>query len=152
MAVKIGRAGAPASPFELLLGAGEHPLDRELNFETELLEQQQGSGVSHEEMEAMLKKIDEQASRLTKTPTYDELKQYRTLIKDFIGTAVANMYEVHTSAGWDRMGRQRAYTTVRKIDLKLEEMAEKIRLGQADKLDVIASHDAIRGMLVDLFM
>ncbi len=152
MAVKIGRAGAPASPFELLRGTSDHSLDRELNFETELLEQQQGSGVSHEEMEAMLKKIDEQASRLTKTPTYDELKQYRTMIKDFIGTAVANMYEVHTSAGWDRMGRQRAYTTVRKIDLKLEEMAEKIRLGQADKLDVIASHDAIRGMLVDLFM
>ena len=152
MAVKIGRAGAPASPFELLRGTGEHPLDRELNFEAELLEQQQGGGVSHEEMEAMLKKIDDQASRLTKTPTYDELKQYRTLIKDFIGTAVANMYDVHTSAGWDRMGRQRAYTTVRKIDLKLEEMAEKIRLGQADKLDVIASHDAIRGMLVDLFM
>ncbi|MBR0060899.1 MAG: YaaR family protein [Selenomonadaceae bacterium] len=152
MAVKIGRAAVPASPFELLRGVGEHPLDRELNFEAELLEQQQGSGVSHEEMEAMLKKIDDQASRLTKTPTYDELKQYRTLIKDFIGTAVANMYEVHTSAGWDRMGRQRAYTTVRKIDLKLEEMAEKIRLGQADKLDVIASHDAIRGMLVDLFM
>ena len=152
MAVKIGRAGAPASPFELLRGTGDHPLDRELNFEAELLDQQQGSGVSHEEMEAMLKKIDEQASRLTKTPTYDELKQYRTMIKDFIGTAVANMYEVHTSAGWDRMGRQRAYTTIRKIDLKLEEMAEKIRLGQADKLDVIASHDAIRGMLVDLFM
>ncbi len=152
MAVKIGRAGAPASPFELLRGTSDHSLDRELSFETELLEQQQGSGVSHEEMEAMLKKIDEQASRLTKTPTYDELKQYRTMIKDFIGTAVANMYEVHTSAGWDRMGRQRAYTTVRKIDLKLEEMAEKIRLGQADKLDVIASHDAIRGMLVDLFM
>ena len=107
MAVKIGRAGAPASPFELLRGTSDHTLDRELSFETELLEQQQGSGVSHEEMEAMLKKIDEQASRLTKTPTYDELKQYRTLIKDFIGTAVANMYEVHSSAGWDRMGRQR---------------------------------------------
>ena len=152
MAVKIGRAGAPASPFELLRGTSDHTLDRELSFETELLEQQQGSGVSHEEMEAMLKKIDEQASRLTKTPTYDELKQYRTLIKDFIGTAVANMYEVHSSAGWDRMGRQRAYTTVRKIDLKLEEMAEKIRLGQSEQLDVIASHDAIRGMLVDLFM
>jgi hypothetical protein len=152
MAVKIGSSGIPASPFELLRGTNEHPLDRELSFETELLEQQQGGGVSHEEMEAMLKKIDEQAARLTKTPTYEELKQYRTLIKDFIGTAVSNMYEVHTSAGWDRMGRQRTYTTVRKIDSKLEEMAEKIRLGQSAQLDVIAAHDAIRGMLVDLFM
>mgnify|MGYP002863566355 FL=1 len=151
MAVKIGSSGAPASPFELLRGTGDHTLDRELSFETELMEQQH-EGVSHEEMETMLKKIDEQAARLTKTPTYEELKQYRMLIKDFIGTAVSNMYEVHTSAGWDRMGRQRAYTTVRKIDSKLEEMAEKIRLGQSAQLDIIASHDAIRGMLVDLFM
>ena len=70
-----------------------------------------------------LKKIDEQATRLTKTPTYEELKEYRTLIKNFIGAAVSNMYEVRTSAGWDRMGRQRVYTTVRKIDRKLEDMA-----------------------------
>ena len=152
MAVKIGNTGAPASPFELLRGTNEHPLDRELTFEAELLEQQRENSVSHEEMEAMLKKIDEQAARLTKTPTYDELKSYRSLIKDFVSTAVSNMYEVHTSAGWDRMGRQRAYTTVRKIDSKLEEMAEKIRLGQSAQLDVIAAHDAIRGMLVDLYM
>ena len=151
MPVKINSAGMPASPFELLRGTSEHPRDKELTFETELMEQQ-SEGVSHEEMEAMLKKIDEQAARLSKTPTYDELKEYRTLIKNFVGAAVSNMYEVHTSAGWDRMGRQRVYTTVRKIDRKLEDMAERIRLGQSDQLDVIAAHDAIRGMLVDIFM
>ena len=151
MPVKISSAGMPASPFELLRGTSEHPHDKELSFETELMEQQ-SEGVSHEEMEAMLKKIDEQAARLSRTPTYDELKEYRTLIKNFVGAAVSNMYEVHTSAGWDRMGRQRVYTTVRKIDRKLEDMAERIRLGQSAQLDVIAAHDAIRGMLVDIFM
>ena len=151
MAVKIGSTGMPASPFELLRGTSEHPHDKEISFETELMEQQ-SEGVSHEEMEAMLKKIDEQAARLSRTPTYDELKEYRMLIKNFVGAAVSNMYEVHTSAGWDRMGRQRVYTTVRKIDRKLEDMAERIRLGQSDQLDVIAAHDAIRGMLVDIFM
>ncbi|WP_152605357.1 DUF327 family protein, partial [Anaerovibrio lipolyticus] len=44
------------------------------------------------------------------------------------------------------------YTTVRKIDTELENMAEKIRLGQSEQLDVVASHDAIRGMLIDLYM
>lgn len=151
MAVKIGSAGTATTPFELLRGTSEHPRDKELTFESELAEQQ-SEGISHEEMEAMLKKIDEQAARLSKTPTYDELKEYRTLIKNFVGAAVSNMYEVHTSAGWDRMGRQRVYTTVRKIDRKLEDMAESIRLGQSDQLDIIAAHDAIRGMLVDLYM
>ena len=151
MPVKINTTAMPASPLELLRGTSEHPRDKELSFETELMEQQ-SEGVSHEEMETMLRKIDEQAARLSKTPTYDELKEYRTLIKNFVGAAVSNMYEVHTSAGWDRMGRQRVYTTVRKIDRKLEDMAERIRLGQSEQLDVIATHDAIRGMLVDIFM
>lgn len=108
--------------------------------------------VSTEALEKMLQQIDEQGARLSRTPTYDELKNYRMLIKNFVGEAVNHMYELHTQAGWDRMGRQKVYTTVRKVDKKLEEMAEKIRLGQASQLDIIASHDAIRGMLVDLYM
>ena len=121
------------------------------SFESELMDQQDES-MTREQMEELLKKIDEQALKLSKTPTYDELKAYRTMIKNFVGTAVSLMYELHSQAGWDRMGRQRVYTTVRKVDSKLEEMAEKIRLGHAEQLDVIASHDAIRGMLVDLYM
>ena len=51
------------------------------SFESELHDQQD-TGITREQMEAMLKKIDEQATKLSKTPTYDELKAYRTLIKN----------------------------------------------------------------------
>jgi len=141
----------PTTSFDVLRDASSKVFERDNDFSQELFSQQK-DGTSHEEMEKMLKKIDEQAGRLSKSPTYEELKAYRTMIKNFVGAAVSNMYELNTSAGWDRMGRQRVFTTVRKIDSKLEEMAEKIRLGQSEQLDVIASHDAIRGMLVDLYM
>ena len=111
------------------------------DFGTELADQK--SSMSREAMEG---------ARLSKSPTYEELRSYRALIQSFIGEAVDGMYELHTQAGWDRLGRQKVYTSVRKIDKKLEEMAEKIRLGQADQLSIIASHDAIRGLLVDLYM
>ena len=124
--------------------------DADTDFSTELMDQQ--DSLSTEQMDKLLKQIDEQGARLSKTPTYDELKSYRTLIKNFVGEAVNHMYELHTQSGWDRMGRQKVYTTVRKIDKKLEDMAEKIRLGQSDQLDIVASHDAILGMLVDLYM
>lgn len=124
--------------------------DADTDFSTELMDQQ--DSLSTEQMDKLLKQIDEQGARLSKTPTYDELKSYRTLIKNFVGEAVNHMYELHTQSGWDRMGRQKVYTTVRKIDKKLEDMAKKIRLGQSDQLDIVASHDAIRGMLVDLYM
>ena len=120
------------------------------DFSMELAEQE--SSMSREAMDRLLEKIDEQGARLSKSPTYEELRSYRALIQSFIGEAVDGMYELHTQAGWDRLGRQKVYTSVRKIDKKLEEMAEKIRLGQADQLSIIASHDAIRGLLVDLYM
>ena len=150
MAIKMMTV-KPTTSFDVLRDASSKIFERDNDFSQELFSQQK-DGTSHEEMEKMLKKIDEQAGRLSKSPTYEELKAYRTMIKNFVGAAVSNMYELNTSAGWDRMGRQRVFTTVRKIDTKLEEMAEKIRLGQSEQLDVIASHDAIRGMLVDLYM
>lgn len=122
-----------------------------MSFEDELFAQE-GEPIDRAKLEKMLEKIDKQGAKLSKTPTFDELADYRSLIKNFVSTVVAGMYEVHSSGGWDRFGRQRAYTTVRKIDQELENMAERIRLGQADQLDIIASHDAIRGMLVDLYM
>ncbi len=119
------------------------------SFSMELNDQE--SSLTREELEHLLKKIDEQGARLTNTPTYDELKAYRTLVKDFVSEAVSRMYSLHTSAGWDRLGRQKVYTTVRRIDEELEAMAEHIRLGQADPLTIVAGQDAIRGMLIDLY-
>ena len=120
------------------------------DFSMELADQEQS--MSREAMDRLLAQIDEQGARLSKTPTFDELRSYRALIQSFIGEAVGSMYELRIQAGWDRLGRQKVYTSVRKIDKKLEELTEKIRLGQANQLDIIASHDAIRGMLVDLYM
>ena len=151
MAVKMITTTPRSSAFEPFNDTHTRINSKGPSFESELHDQQE-EGVTREQMEELLKKIDEQALKLSKTPTYDELKAYRTMIKNFVGTAVSLMYELHSQAGWDRMGRQRAYTTVRKVDAKLEEMAEKIRLGHAEQLDIVASHDAIRGMLVDLYM
>ncbi|MBR2214164.1 MAG: YaaR family protein [Selenomonadaceae bacterium] len=142
---------SPQGPSVTMVRDGrERVQSGDTEFSLELADE--GEGVTVEQLEKLLQQIDEQGARLSKTPTYDELKSYRSLIKNFVGGAISRMYEMHTQAGWDRMGRQKVYTMVRKIDRKLEDMAEQIRLGQADQLDIIASHDAIRGMLVDLYM
>ena len=150
MPLKVDSRATQETAFTRIMGREERVESGDTEFSMELLEQE--DSLSTEQLDKLLKQIDEQGARLSKTPTYDELKSYRTLIKNFVGEAVNCMYELHSQAGWDRMGRQKVYTTVRKIDKKLEEMAEKIRLGQSDQLDIVASHDAIRGMLVDLYM
>lgn len=119
------------------------------SFSSELSDHERS--FTREQLQELLKQIDEQGARLTNTPTYDELSAYRSLVQDFIAAAVGQMYSLHTSAGWDRMGRQKVYMTVRKVDEELEAMAESIRLGQADALTIVARQGAIRGLLVDLY-
>jgi uncharacterized protein YaaR (DUF327 family) len=99
-----------------------------------------------------LDKIDDKGSKLTETPTYTELRDYRELIREFLSEAVSRMYTLSNQSGWDRQGRQKAYTTVRKVDKTLSDMAEMIRTGQANPLSIIEKHGEIRGLLVDMFM
>ncbi len=148
--MKIEGLGTRQSMLSMSHDANRRTNAMESDFSSELEDQR--SSASHEQLQRLLDQIDEQGAKLTKTPTYDELREYRSLIKNFVSSVVSRMYDVSSQTGWDRMGRQKVYTTVRKIDTELENMAEKIRLGQAEQLDVVASHDAIRGMLVDLYM
>ncbi len=108
--------------------------------------------LSLQELKRLFNKVTEQGNRLTQTPTFEELKSYRDLVQRFIKEAVGKMYDRKSQSGWDRMGRRKVYTIVTKVNSTLEDMAEEIRTGQATALSIAAKHDAVRGMLVDLYM
>lgn len=141
-------------------GVSKQPLlsDRDLSnksektgdyFAADLLKTQDAQ--STERLQTLLTQIDESGRRLSQMPTYGELKSYRELVRKFIGEAVSRAYTLESRTGWDRHGRQKLYTTIRKVDEKLAEMTEDVRVGQERQLSIMSKHDAVRGMLVDLF-
>lgn len=148
--MKVGNMGARSS-----FPVGEHDANSKIGkktspFSSELTHSQ--DEISLERLNELLEKIDKQGTKLTQTPTYSELKSYRDLVKTFVGEAVSRMYTINSQTGWDRQGRQKVYTTIKKVDSVLESMTEDIRTGQATNLSIVAKQDAIRGMLVDLYM
>lgn len=104
-----------------------------------------------ERLEELLGKIQQQGKRLGQTPTYSELKAYRELVKKFMSEAVGQMYDVESGSGWDRRGRQKTYTLVKKVDETLEALTEDVKQGQERQLAILEKMDSIRGMLVDLY-
>lgn len=106
---------------------------------------------TRQRMEELMGKIQEQGKCLGQTPTFSELKSYRELVKKFMSEAVGQMYDVESGEGWDRRGRQKAYTLVKTVDEKLESLTEDIRQGQERQLAILEKLDSIRGMLVDLY-
>jgi len=120
------------------------------HFASDLLKNQDGQ--SRERMTALLAAIDHHGERLGEVPTYSELKKYREVVRQFIGEAVGRMYTLSSQQGWDRSGRQKMYTIIKKVDTTLESISEDVRQGQERQLDIMAKHDNLRGMLVDLYM
>ena len=106
---------------------------------------------TRQRLEELMGKIQEQGKRLGQTPTFSELKSYRELVKKFMSEAAGQMYDVESGAGWDRRGRQKAYTLVKTVDEKLESLTEDVRQGQERQLAILEKLDSIRGMLVDLY-
>lgn len=104
------------------------------------------------ELDKVLQEIDRQGAKLADTAAEEDLKAYRGLLKEFVITLVSHLYALNTKGGGNKLGRQKVYSTVRKVDRELEAMAEKIHLGQTEGLNIGASHEAIRGMLVGLYM
>ncbi|HML89323.1 MAG TPA: YaaR family protein [Methylomusa anaerophila] len=148
--MKIGKLGIPNQPVLTDRDAGNRVEKSGGYFASDLLSTQEKQSV--ERLKTMLAQIDEGGRRLSVTPTYSELKSYRELVRTFIGEAVGRMYTLESRTGWDRQGRHKMFSLIRKIDDKLAEMAEDVRIGQERQLDIMAKHDAIRGMLVDLYM
>jgi len=148
--MKINTLGPAQLPMQLERETGVRA-DKSLgHFASDLLKSQDGQ--SRERMTALLVAIDQHGKRLGDVPTYSELKKYREVVRQFVGEAVGRMYSLSSQQGWDRSGRQKVYTIIKKVDATLESLSEDVRQGQERQLDILAKHDSLRGMLVDLFM
>jgi uncharacterized protein YaaR (DUF327 family) len=148
--MKINNLGTAQMPLISERDAGNKAEKSPGHFASDLLNNQDGQ--SRERLNALLQEIDNQGKKLGEVPTYSEMKKYREVVRQFVGEAVGRMYTLQTQQGWDRHGRQKVYTIIKKVDATLDSMTEDVRQGQEKKLDILAKQDAIRGMLVDLYM
>lgn len=144
----------PRRPMEPINIGDKDARVREAKAEAQNFRQQfqrlQGEAL-YQRLQRMADEITEQGKRLSRIPTYREMKQYRELVRQFVQEAVENSFSLQTRTGWDRRGRQKIYTLVQQIDTALAELTELVKDGQKNQLEILEKLDAIRGMLVDLY-
>jgi hypothetical protein len=102
-------------------------------------------------LETIGQELDEQAKRFAKSPTMEQLTQYKELVANFVATAVRRLYQVIKTTGFQGAGRHRVYSIVQKIDESLEELTKSILAEQTDEISLMAKLDEIRGMVLDLY-
>lgn len=102
------------------------------------------------EFDNLVEEITTQGEKFSRKPTYESLKIYKSMIMEFLKYATKNMFSVEHHTGGNRM-KQKIYTVTKIIDSKLNALTELIINQQTHNIDLLATLDEIRGMLVDLY-
>lgn len=125
-------------------GGGSHSFQRHL------------SHVSNEDYEQCIndlaEKIYRQGEVVSKRVDLFEYQKYRELIMELLNDTVSNAYAFFKTNRLDSRGRHKVFAVIRKVNKRLDELAEIILSNEAQNIDMLNIVDDIRGMLVDLLM
>lgn len=103
-----------------------------------------------ERLTTLLGKIDDQGKKIAKHMDIRDMKQYRSLVKEFVNEVVNRSHKFSRENFLDRRGRHRVYGMVKLVDKNLDELAEALVADEKDHLDILGRVDEIRGMLLDI--
>lgn len=113
----------------------------------QLLEQE-----DNEYIEGKMKEITELGNKLCEKADMAQLNRYKSLIREFMNYAVSNGYKFSKSNSFDSRGRGKVYGLIKKVNQKLDELTNAFLSDERDNIDVVASVNDIRGLLVDMFL
>ncbi|MGE4354794.1 MAG: YaaR family protein [Oscillospiraceae bacterium] len=79
-----------------------------------------------------------------------EYEKYRRLIGELLNEVVNNAYSISCEQLLDASGKARIYTSVKKINSKLEGLADDLLSRNCDNINYLGRIDEIRGLVMDL--
>ena len=105
-----------------------------------------------EDLQKLIAEVDKMAEKLARSRTLNDLRNYKRAVQEFLNRTIRNAYETRNEASWDRMGRQKLYVLIKKVDQGLEEISRQVLNEQEDSLKILEKQDEIRGLLVDMYL
>ena len=103
-----------------------------------------------ERLTGLMKRIDEQGKKISEHMDIRDMRQYRSLVKEFVNEVVNRSHKFTRENFLDRRGRHRVYGMIKRVDKNLDELAEALVADEKDHLDILGRVDDIRGLLLDI--
>lgn len=112
------------------------------------------SAIEDEELQEhltnLMTRIDEQGKKISEHMDIRDMKQYRSLVKEFVNEVVTRSHKFSRENFLDRRGRHRVYGMVKLVDKNLDELAQALVEDEKDHLGILGKIDDIRGLLLDI--
>ncbi len=105
-----------------------------------------------ERLATLIDEISIQGKKLNEHMDIRDLKQYRTLVGDFINEVVTNGHEYSREDMLDRRGRHVTYNIIRKVNTTLDELADELMQKEKNNLAILEKTGNIEGLLLDIII
>ncbi len=103
-----------------------------------------------ERLTNLMTRIDEQGKRIAEHMDIRDMKQYRSMVKEFVNEVVNRSHKFSRENFLDRRGRHRVYGMVKLVDRNLDDLASALVEDEKDHLAILGKVDEIRGLLLDI--
>lgn len=100
-----------------------------------------------EEINELIKNIDQQGKLFTDHPSGENLRAYKQYIQSFLSFVSKNSTHVK-----EFYGRRKDYKIVQTINSKLEDLSKDVIHREIPRLELLSRVEEIRGLVVDLVM
>lgn len=103
-----------------------------------------------EKLNGLMEEITKQGEKISKHMDIKDMKQYRSLVKEFMNEVVNRSHEFSRENFLDRRGRHRVYGIVKLVDKNLDELAGELVKDEKDNINILGKIGEIQGLLLDI--
>ena len=96
--------------------------------------------------------ISEQGKKIADHMDIRDMRQYRTLIGEFINEVVTNAHHFSRENFLDRRGRHRVYGIVKLVNKELDDLAQELLKEEKSHIAILDRTGQIDGLLLDMLV
>lgn len=122
----------------------DSPIEFELNSKIE------DSTKFENKIKRMFNDIVEQGDKVAKTVDIREFKEYRKKISNFMNEIVTKSHNFSRENVLDYRGRHKVYGIIKKVNNKLDKIAQDFIKKEKKNINVLESIEEIQGLILDI--
>ncbi len=105
-----------------------------------------------EELDKMMKKIEDKGKELVDSRSIELLVEYKKNVKEFVETAVEFAFEIVDRKGRSRIGRAKILKVVSQIDEELVKITDEFLAQERNKLNLLKKIGELGGLLTNIYV
>lgn len=99
--------------------------------------------------EPLAEEVQEHTDALLDEPSGHNLENYKRSVRRFLDLAVHELMQLNTEAAFGL--KQRLFSTITKVDLRLGDLADSVLGRQQDMAKIKSIVEQVKGLLIDLY-